>query len=624
MKTTEDAVTLEVVRNRLDTIAEEMQETMLKSAYSIILKEGADASSAIFTPEGEVVAQSTSHPLHLGALLPGIKTIIAKYPVEEMVDGDVFILNDPYNGGTHLPDLIVMVPGFYQGSVVVLGAAMAHQQDFGGMAPGSMTIDATEHFQEGLILGPLKLFEAGTPNETLFSIIERNVRIPHHVIGDIQAEVAAGKTVARRALELIQEFGIESFQDIVTQLLDRAEALTRHEIEKLPDGEYVFDDCIDNDGIDLERRLDIRVKVEISGDSIHLDFTGTAQQAKGPVNSSPTGALGPAFYVLRAITDPTIPNNSGCYRPLTMHIPEGTLLNPRRPAPVSIRAHTLKRVVDVLFGAFAQVAPERVPAASHGSLACVSYGGVDVRTREPWVYMECTVGGTGGTSRGDGVDDLDTDIANAGNIPGEALEMEYNFRLWMNRLRVDSGGAGKHRGGLGIERVIELREGEAVVSHRCDRFDTAPWGLLGGLPGATWSTTVERADGTQEEIPGRKTLTIRAGDKLHMFTGGGGGYGDPLERSVELVGQDVVNGKVTVEAALRDYGVVVSDDGALDDEATSNERASRRSSSRELSLVDRGDLLGLEFRHSLTLSGPAASSGQAGPRRGYVGNSTGR
>lgn len=596
----DDAVTIEVIRNRLDTIAEEMQETMLKSAHSIILKEGADASSAVFSPSGDVVAQSTSHPLHLGALLPAVRTILNKFPVSEMHEGDVFCLNDPYNGGTHLPDLIVVVPGFFDGEVVVLGAALAHHQDFGGMAPGSMTIDATEHFQEGLILGPLKLFDAGKPNQTLFSIIERNVRIPLDVVGDIQAEVAAGRTVARRTLELIEEFGLETYRVVVESLLDRAEVLTRSEIEKLPDGEYLFEDCIDNDGIELERPLFIRVRAKISGGSMELDFEGTSSQAKGPINTSPTGALGPAFYVLRAITDPSIPNNSGCFRALSVKIPEGTILNPRRPAPVSIRAHTLKRVVDVLFGALAQAAPDRVPAASHGSLTCVSYGGTNPTTKIPWVYMECSVGGTGGTSIRDGVDDLDTDIANAGNIPAEALEIEHPFRVWMNRLRPDSGGAGEFRGGLGLERLIELLEGEAVVSHRSDRFTTQPWGLRGGHPGALWKTIVERPRSADEIIPSRKTTRIEGGDRLHIFTGGGGGYGDPLDRTAELVIEDVARGKVSVEAAARDYGLVFTHDHVCDLEATQSERADRKSRQEPRPLVDRGGLLG-ERRFELTL-----------------------
>jgi N-methylhydantoinase B len=575
VETGADLVTIEVIRNRLDVIAEEMQHTLLRSAYSIILKEGSDASCAIFTSDGAVIAQSTSQPLHLGALVPAVQRIIARFPTEGMKEGDVFCLNDPYDGGTHLPDLIVVVPVVHEGRVVALGASLAHHQDFGGMAPGSMTINATEHFQEGLILGPLQLYDADVANTTLFTVIDRNVRVPKQVIGDIRAQVAAGRTVARRTLEMIEEFGLVLFFSVVHELLRRGEQLTRTEIEKLPDGTYTFDDVIDSDGIDTDRRLRIKAAVTIDGSDIRIDFNGTDAQAKGPVNSSPTGALGPAFYVLRAITDASIPNNAGCYVPLSVDIPEGTILHPRRPAPVSIRAQTLKRVVDVLLGALAQAVPGSVPAASHGTLLGLSLGGHDSETGEPWVYMECSVGGTGANVVRDGIDNLDTDIMNASNIPAEAAELEHPVRIWANRLRTDSGGAGQHRGGLGIERILELTTSEAVVSHRSDRHDSQPWGLQGGKPGKSGVTYLVRAEGTTEEIPSRKTFVMRRGDRLRMLLPGGGGYGDPLLRDPEAVVRDVLDRKVSREHALADYGVVLLGDG-YDLEATKRERASRR------------------------------------------------
>jgi N-methylhydantoinase B len=309
---------------------------------------------------------------------------------------------------------------------------------------------------------------------------------------------------------------------------------------------------------------------------MHIDFSGTGPQAKGPVNCSETGALGPAFYVLRAITDARIPNNSGCYVPLTVHIPTGTLLNPKRPAPVSIRAQTLKRIVDVLLGALAQAVPGRVPAASHGTMLGLSMGGQSLRTGEPWVYMECSVGGTGATPSSDGVDDLDTDVMNASNIPAEAAELEHPVRIWRNSLRCDSGGPGRTRGGLGLERILELLEGEVVVSHRSDRFDSHPWGLAGGGVGVNGRTFVVRANGERVEIPSRKTFVMKAGDRLHMLTAGGGGYGNPLERAPELVGRDVANRKVSAEAAREQYGVMVSSAGVVDEEATRRERDARR------------------------------------------------
>jgi N-methylhydantoinase B len=284
--------------------------------------------------------------------------------------------------------------------------------------------------------------------------------------------------------------------------------------------------------------------------------------------------------VIRAITDPTIPNNSGCFRAVSVHIPEGTLLSPRRPAPVSIRAHTLKRVVDALLGALAQAIPERIAAASHGSINAISIGGINPRTHLPWVYMEANAGGTGALTFQDGVDNLDTDLVNARNIPAEALELESPFRLWKDILREDSGGDGRYRGGLGTERILELLDGEAVVSHRSDRHFTAPWGLMGGNAGAKWRTIVERADGEELFVPARLTFTIRRGDRIHIFTGGGGGYGDPLERDTATVLADVLDHKISVEKAREVYGVVLDASGTGIDEAATLARRKTTAAAR--------------------------------------------
>lgn len=577
---TVDPITLEVFRNRFDVIAKEMQNTLLRSSYSIILKEGADASCALFSAKGEIIAQAAAQPLHLAALVPAVARILREFPTTEIREGDVYCINDPYDGGTHIPDLIVVVPILHNGTPVALGCALAHQQDFGGKAPGSMVTDATEVFQEGLIIPPSKLYDAGEPNKTLHKIIERNVRIPHDVLGDINAQVSAGKTARRRVLDLVNEYGVETFLATIEQLLDHAEILTRKELERIPDGTYRFTDFLDNDGLDLDRRIRLQVAVTIRGSDIEVDFTGTDPQVRGPANTAPTGVLGPVYYVVRAITDPTIPNNSGCFRPVSVHIPEGTLLSPRRPAPVSIRAHTLKRVVDALLGAFAQAIPERIAAASHGSINAMSIGGINPTTHTPWVYMEANAGGTGALTFQDGVDNLDTDLVNARNIPAEALELESPFRLWKDILREDSGGPGQHRGGLGTERILELLEGEAVVSHRSDRHFTAPWGLLGGKAGASWRTIVERSDGEKFDVPARLTFTLRKGDRIHLYTGGGGGYGDPLERDPAAVLADILDHKISVESARELYGVQLDSNGTRIDEAATLARRKAAAAAR--------------------------------------------
>jgi N-methylhydantoinase B len=594
-----DPVTLEVFRNRFDTIAEEMQNTLLRSAYSIILKEGGDCSCALFSHTGEVIAQATANPAHLSAFVPAVGRILAKYPASEMVPGDVFILNDPYDGGTHVPDVIVVVPVFHDGAVVALGCALGHQQDMGGKSPGSMPADATDIFQEGLVIPPERLYHGGRINETLAAMIARNVRIPDQVFGDLAAEVAAGKTAANRVEQLIAQYGIDTFREVVPALMDHAERLTRQELARIPDGTYEFSDYVDNDGVDLDRVLEIRVRVTIQGSDMHVDFAGTSPQARGPANCAPSTILGPVYFAIRALTGSHIPNNSGCFRPLTIAAPPRSLVWPERPAPVSIRYHTLKRVVDALLGALAPAVPAKVPAASHGSDLCMSWGGEDPLTRQRFVYMECTAGGTGATWAGDGVDQLGSNLGNGRNIPAEAAEIEYPVRLWANRQRADSGGAGRFRGGLGVERVVELLRGEVIVSHRSDRHYIPPWGLHGGRAGARWTTVIRRASGSEEIIPGRRIFRLAAGDRVIAFTGGGGGYGPPWERAVDRVVADVLDRKVTVSAARERYGVVIDAAGQVDHKATAARRRAMAATAVP-EQVDRGiQGLGLDLAHPL-------------------------
>ena len=573
MTTLIDPVTLEVFRNRLDAIAQEMQNTLLKSAYSIMLKEGGDCSCAIFSAAGETIAQAVSNPIHLAAFLPAAQHLLARFPIAGMQDGDVFALNDPYNGGTHVPDIIVMVPVFHKGCVVAIGCSLGHHQDVGGMTPGSMPANATELFQEGFIFPPIRLYAGGALNDTFIDILRRNVRTPEQVYGDLMAQVAAGKTAAVRVTALIERHGLAMFEAAVPALLDHAERLTRAELAKIPEGDYEFSDYVDGDGVGVDNPLRIAVRVAVRDAGIHVDFAGTSAQAKGPANCPPGAVLAPVYYAVHAITGASIPSNSGGFRPVSVTVPEGSLLAPRPPAPVGIRYHTLKRVVDALMGALAPVLPHHVPAAPHGSDLCMSWGGLDQRSGRNFVYMECTTGGTGATWHSDGVDHMACDIGNSRNIPAEAAELEYPVRIWANRLRTDSGGAGRFRGGLGVKRIVELRRGEVTVSHRSDRHFTPPWGLHGGHPGARWTTQLERADGRRETIPGRMIFHLYAGDRVIGLTGGGGGFGDPLQRSPEHVADDVRDGKVSSRAAHDLYGVILGADGTADVAATARRRA---------------------------------------------------
>jgi N-methylhydantoinase B len=572
-----DPVLLEVLRNRLDAIADEMEITILRSAYSPIVKEGLDASSALFDARGETIAQGTGIPIHLGSLVFAVKRILEVFPADTMREGDAFLLNDPYDGGTHLPDWVVVVPIVWDGRTVALATTMCHHQDVGGKTPGSIPTDATEIYQEGLIIPPCRLMRGGEPDATILAFIRRNVRIPDVVVGDLMAQIAAGHLGAARMVELFTRHGADTVLAAVAELFQRAETLTRRQIAAIPDGTYRFADTLDNDGIDLDRRVEIRVAVTVRGSDLIFDFTGTSPQVRGPFNSVPSSTLSAIYYVIRAITDPDIPNNAGCFRPISVVLPEGSLVNPRPPAPVSGRTATIKRIADTLLGAFVRALPGKLPAASSGTLLVMALGGTRPETGRPFVAAELAAGGMGARPRKDGLDAVETDVTNCMNIPVEALEMNFPVRIPYCRTRRDSGGAGRFRGGLGLEKAFQAVSTDLTISHRGERFYTRPWGLFGGLPAAGGEAVVERADGRREPVPGKQMLSLSPGDTLHVRLAGGAGHGDPLERDEERVLEDVLDGKVSAEAAARDYGVVLDAAGvSVDALATKARRESLR------------------------------------------------
>ena len=459
-----DPVTLEVLRNRFDSIAEEIQLTLLRSSYSVILKEGEDCSAAVFSAAGEIIAQSTALPQHMGAFIPALARIVEEFPVTEMQPGDIFCMNDPHDGGTHLPDLVVAMPVVIGGRVVAFSVCLAHQEDIGGKVPGSMPTNSTEIFQEGLIIPPSQLHVAGVPNRTLFKLIERNVRLPRLVLGDIGAQIAAVTNGARRIEELFARFGGDLVPAYMQHLLDYAERLTRARIAEIPDGVYSFTDYMDNDGIDLDCRVPITATVTIRGDEAIVDYAGTSPQVGGPINAPLSGAQASAYFALRCVTDPGLPNNHGCYRPVMVRVPKGSLLDPWPGAPVAIRAHTLKRAADTVLGALVQAVPERVTAAPAGSISCVSIGGVRRDSRERFGLSDLVGGGGGARPALDGIDAIDTDVSNCMNVPAEAIEAAYPLRVLHYRLRRDGGGAGRTRGGTGY------RAGDRGHRRRDHRF----------------------------------------------------------------------------------------------------------------------------------------------------------
>jgi N-methylhydantoinase B len=571
-----DPVTLEVIRNRLDAIAQEMQDALVRSGYSNIIKEGHDCSASLFDGKGELIAQATALPAQLGVLPPAVRRVLKTYAPEDMAEGDVFILNDPYDGGTHLPDIAVIAPVVHEGRTVAIAACIAHHQDVGGKTPGSLPTDSTDIFQEGLRIPLARLYEAGKPNDLVHAFIERNVRIPEIVLGDLRAQLAALHVGGTRLAGLFDEYGPDRARAYFDELLDRAEELTRRSIGKLRPGTYSFEDYLDDDGIVRDKLVRIRATVTISERDLHIDFTGTDDQLKGPINADCSAVLSSVYFVVKSITDPAAPNNGGCYRPIRVTLPEGTVVNPRPPAPVNGRTITMKRIADAILGALVGAMPDEMPAAPGGVTRVMVFGGIDPESERPFVCTDFSTSGTGGQPGRDGVDALETDIANTMNMPVESLELHYPVRVRRNALWQDSGGAGGWRGGLGVEREIEILRGEITLTLREDRHRTQAWGLYGGCPPPFARSQIARAEGEIEPIPSKGVFTLTAGDAIHCWGTGGAGYGDPFTRDPKRVLEDVIDRKVSIEAARGSYGVVVDPKTmALDDKASKAERADR-------------------------------------------------
>jgi N-methylhydantoinase B len=538
-----DPITVEVVRHKLEGIANEMQQTLLRSSFSPIVKEGLDASSSLFTVRGETLAQATAIPIHLATLIPIIKKMLEVFPLTTMKPGDVYCMNDPYLGGTHLPDVALVQPVFFNDRPIAISATMTHHQDMGGMSPGSIPTNATEIFQEGLRLPPLKFRDAGRYNETLVAIIRQNVRIPDAVMGDLNAQFAACNVGARRIAELAGELGDNHALAIFDELLDRSEVLTRAALRTIPSGTYRHVDFSDNDGIDLDRPIRFEVAVTVKDGEIHCDFTGSSPQVRGPFNCVPSGSLAAACYAVRAVTDPAIPTNAGCFRPITLELPVGSVVNPTEPAPVNSRTATIKRITGCILGALKEVLPERVPADSSGELVVLAFGGH--QNGQPYVTGELIAGGSGAGPHSDGVDVIETDVTNCMNLPVEAMEMDTPIRVHQVALRQDSGGAGRHRGGLGLVKEYEILDGEVAFTYRGERHFFAPQGAQGGGEGAKAHATIKRVDGGEEVIPSKMMTTLRRGDRVIIQTAGGGGNGPARARDPGAIDIDIADGKVS-------------------------------------------------------------------------------
>lgn len=577
-----DPFALELIKNALAALADEMALTVYRTARSFVVKEALDFSTALFLADGQLIAQGTCLPFHLGAMPFAVRAVVRAYP-GRIRPGDLFITNDPYDGSTHLPDIVLVRPIFLAGSLIGYSVALAHMTDIGGRMPGGNASDSTELYQEGLRIPPSRLWREGEPDETMLRLIECNVRVPDKVLGDIRSLIAACCVGEREFIKLVERYGAFEFDAYCRDLLDYTERFTRSEIAKLPKGTWRFVDHLDGDGIDPDP-IPIVATVTIAGDEMTIDLTGSAPQVRGAINCVFPFTLSTALACVRSVVDLSIPNNAGYFRPIHVIAPEGSVVNPRPPAAVAARGITGIRIADAIFGALAQALPDVVPACgSNAPDVGISFGGVDA-DHNRFVYLEFLLASWGGGPDRDGMDACTGTLVNYSNTPVEMIEADQPIVVERYALVRDSGGAGRFRGGLALERHLRFRANDATLQIRSDRRDHPPYGLQGGLSGAPSDVSIRRAGGREEPWPAKFLTTVQNGDVLRIRLAGGGGHGDPFDRSPALVLDDVLEDKMSIEHARNAYGVaIVGGAGfplAIDTAATAALRGSRSRHSR--------------------------------------------
>lgn len=563
MSTYINPVALTIMDRAFTNVVRQMGVSLKTTGYSPNIKEREDCTCALFNSEGLILAQAEHLPGHIG-MFPGLmKVVLQHYPSDAWKPGDIVICNDAYHGGSHIPDVNTISPVFYEGHLVAFSVTKAHHADFGGKTPGSMPGDATEVFQEGLRLPPVKLYEGGKLNEGVWKIIALNVRTPEERQGDLRAQVAANRMGERGFLELMGKYGKDVVFQYMKEVMDYSERMTRTEIRKLPQGTYSAEDFLDDDGVG-GLPIKICVNVQIEEESVTIDFTGTDTARRSSINAGIVGAQTGTYFSMRCILDPhgLIPPNDGFYRCMRLVVPLGTVLNPIPPTACTGIAEVCQRVTDVILKALVQVVPERVPAACCSTMTNTMFGGLDPRASSPrlYTYYETVGGGYGARPIKDGVDGIQTHGTNTKNTPIEALEIVYPMRVMYYGFVPDSEGAGRYRGGLGIRREMLVVDHTATFSELADRHVIPPWGLKGGLDSSCGKVVAVPADGKDEKLPSKGSRQLKPGTLVRIVTPGGGGYGSPLEREPEKVLRDVIFGKISLDRARSVYGVIIRKD----------------------------------------------------------------
>ena len=544
-----DPVTLEVLRNQLEGVAEEMGTVLIRGAYSPNITERRDCSTALFDAAGRMVAQAEHIPVHLGAMPEAVAAVRDREPAP----GDVFVLNDPFTGGTHLPDVTLVSSLALDGDVVGFAVSRAHHADVGGMTPGSMPAGAREIYQEGLRIPPVRLVDGGDRVEDVFDLVFANVRNPAERRADFEAQLAANERAGDRLRDLAAEHGRDRLEAAFDAVIDYSRERTTAAVRDLPDGTYEAEDALEGDGV-TDADIPIRAAVTVDGGSLAVDFAGSAERVAGNCNAPLAVAKSAVYFAVRCVTDPSIPPNHGCYEPVSVSAPEGSILNPEPPAAVvGGNVETSQRAVDVVLAALGEAAPDRVTAGSQGTMNNLTIGSrgggggdLEVDSAESFTYYETVGGGFGARPDADGMDGVQVGMTNTRNTPVEALEAAYPLRVERYAFRPGSGGDGRHRGGLGLERTVRV-ERPATVSLLTERRRHAPAGREGGEPGALGENLI---DG--EPVPAKATVDVEAGTTVTVRTPGGGGYGDPAERDPAARARDRADGKTAGESGDED------------------------------------------------------------------------
>jgi N-methylhydantoinase B len=572
-----DPITAELFRNAINALADEMALTIYRTAYSGVLKNIMDYSTALCDARGRLVAQGLSIAGHLCSIPVALKACLQRFG-PDIAEGDIFVLNDPYEGGMHLPDIFLFRPIFaHAGSearganagseaqgennpeLVAWACTICHHTDVGGRVPGSNASDSTEIYAEGLRIPPLKLYESGRPNTTLFRIIERNVRVPARVLGDLRSQLAACEIAARGMAELIARHGTEDMRTLMDATMAHSERLTRHCLAELPDGEASFTDWIDDDQIDAGRPIKLFCTVRKQGERMQIDWTGTAAQVKGAINNTWSYTAAASYTAVKSVLSINMPNNDGVFRAIEVIAPPGTIANALPPAACAARGLTGFRMVDCCFGALAMLYPDRVMAASDGGNTGITIGGYDAE-RRPFIYVDFLSGAWGGRPWADGLDGNTNMFANMASFSVEVIEAENPLEVLDYGMVPDTGGPGKYRGGTALVRTWRMLAEEGILQVRSDRATHRPYGLHGGAPGTPSRNLLDPGLPSEQALHAKITMNLHRGEVFRHQLPGAGGWGDPLDRDLAFIAKDLRDGLVSPEAARRDYGVITEGD----------------------------------------------------------------